>query len=218
MGRLDDSELVVKFWKPHGVMTAFTDRAGRETLADYIAVADIYAAGRLDRDSEGLLVLTRSKRLRGLLMDPEVGHPRTYLVQVEGIPDREDLGLLACGLELKDGPTLAARVELLGEPPSLPPRRVPIRVRPTVPDSWLRLTLTEGRNRQVRRMTAAVGHPTLRLVREAIGPVNLDGLTPGGWHALDDDEVSAVWSSVRRAGSTSRRARGRRPPGPRWPD
>jgi len=198
-------------------MTAFTDHEGRETLADYIDVPGIYAAGRLDRDSEGLLVLTGSKRLRGLLMDPGIGHPRTYLVQVEGIPDRGALERLASGVELKDGSTLPTQVERLVEPPLLPPRRVPIRVRRSVPDCWLRIRLTEGRNRQVRRMTAAVGHPTLRLVREAIGPVTIDGLTPGEWQALDDHDVAALWSSVRRAESTSRPARAQRPRGPRWP-
>ncbi len=206
---LNDPELVVRFWKPHGVMTAFTDREGRETLADHIDVPDIYAAGRLDRDSEGLLILARSKHLRGLLMDPEVGHPRTYLVQVEGVPDDDAINRLCEGVRLKDGMSRPAEASLLPEPPELPPRRVPIRVRRTVPDSWIRLTLTEGRNRQVRRMTAAVGHPTLRLVRESIGPIGLDGLSPGEWDVLDDGARGSLWASVRRSGSTSRRAHGR---------
>lgn len=190
-------------------MTAFTDRDGRETLADYIAVPDIYAAGRLDRDSEGLLVLTRSKRLRGLLMDPLVGHPRTYLVQVEGVPDSEAIQRLIDGVELKDGRTRPARAELLADEPDLPARRVPIRVRKSIPDSWIRLTLTEGRNRQVRRMTAAVGYPTLRLVRESIGPIGIDGLAPGQWAALTAEERDSLWASVKQAESSSRSDRGR---------
>jgi len=209
-----DPEMVVKFWKPHGVLTAFTDREGRETLSDYIDVPDIYAAGRLDRDSEGLLVLTRSKRLRGLLMDPDVGHPRTYLVQVEGVPDAAALQELADRVDLKDGPTRKAVVEPLGEPPRLPPRRVPIRIRRSVPDTWIRLHLTEGRNRQVRRMTAAVGYPTLRIVREAIGPVSLENLSPGDWLPLDADEVEDLWASVRSATETNRQALGPRRQGP----
>jgi len=210
MANLHDPELVVKFWKPHGVLTAFTDREGRETLADYIDVAEIYSAGRLDFDSEGLLLLTRSRKLRGLLMDPEIGHPRTYLVQVEGIPDAESLRRLERGVNLKDGLSRPADAELLERPPVLPPRSVPIRVRKSVPDSWIRLCLTEGRNRQVRRMTAAVGYPTLRLVRESIGPISLNALEPGGWLALDETETGDLWTSVRRAGSTSRSGRGRR--------
>jgi len=213
---LDDPELVVRFWKPHGVMTAFTDRDGRETLADLICVPDIYAAGRLDRDSEGLLVLTRSKRLRGLLMDPRVGHPRTYLVQVEGIPDSNAVAHLAAGVELKDGLSRPAQAELLATEPDLPARRVPIRIRKSIPDSWMRLTLTEGRNRQVRRMTAAVGHPTLRLVRESIGPIVLDGLSPGHWEALSGAERESLWESVRQAGSSSRPGPGRPRREPRW--
>lgn len=208
MTPIPDPELVVRFWKPHGVLTAFTDREGRETLADHIDIPDIYAAGRLDRDSEGLLVLTRSKKLRGLLMDPEIGHPRTYLVQVEGVPDTDALRKLERGLVLKDGPTRPTLLESLSEPPDLPPRRVPIRVRQSVPDSWIRIQLTEGRNRQVRRMTAAVGYPTLRLVREAIGTVSLDRLAPGEWKRLTPDEVDDLWDSVRRAKATSRQDRG----------
>lgn len=218
MSSLDDPELVVRFWKPHGVMTAFTDRDGRENLGDHISVPDIYAAGRLDRDSEGLLVLTRSKRLRGLLMDPEVGHPRTYLVQVEGIPDPDAIAGLASGVDLKDGRTRPARAELLADEPTLPPRRVPIRVRKSIPDSWLRITLTEGRNRQIRRMTAAVGHPTLRLVRESIGPIGLEGLNPGHWEILTETSRESLWESVRRSGSTSRQGRGRHRQGRRSPD
>ena len=212
---MDDPDLVLRFWKPHGVMTAFTDRDGRETLADHIDVPDVYAAGRLDRDSEGLLLLTRGKKLRTQLMRPDIGHPRTYLVQVEGVPDETARRHLEAGVDLKDGRSLPATCELLAEPPPLPERRVPIRVRKSIPDSWLRLTLTEGRNRQVRRMTAAVGFPTLRLVRERIGPITLDGLAEGEWQPLRRAEVDALRGSLRAAESTSRPASGRRRRGPR---
>ena len=187
-----DPDLVLRLWKPHGVMTAFTDKDGRETLADHIDVPDVYAAGRLDRDSEGLLLLTRSKQLRTQLMRPDIGHPRTYLVQVEGIP-----------------------AEMLDVAPDLPERVPPIRVRKSVPDCWIRLTLSEGKNRQVRRMTAAVGHPTLRLVRERIGPIGLDGLAPGRWEALDDEERAALRLSLSEAEATSRPGPGRRRRAPR---
>jgi pseudouridine synthase len=200
-------------------MTAFTDRDGRETLADYIDVPDIYAAGRLDRDSEGLLLLARGKHLRTQLMRPDIGHPRSYLVQVEGVPTAKVLRELRDGLDLKDGRTRPAEVELLDESPQLPERRVPIRVRQTVPDRWLKITLTEGKNRQVRRMTAAVGHPTLRLVRSEIGNISLGGLAPGEWQVVSDvDRIalraalsarSANSESTNRPGNGPRR-RGRR--------
>ena len=210
-----DPDLVLRFWKPHGVMTAFTDKDGRETLADHIDVPDVYAAGRLDRDSEGLLLLTRSKQLRTQLMRPDIGHPRTYLVQVEGIPDLEALRRLDQGVDLKDGRTRPATAEMLDVAPDLPERVPPIRVRKSVPDCWIRLTLSEGKNRQVRRMTAAVGHPTLRLVRERIGPIGLDGLAPGRWEALDDEERAALRLSLSEAEATSRPGPGRRRRAPR---
>jgi 23S rRNA pseudouridine2457 synthase len=206
-----DPDLVIRFWKPHGVLTAFTDREGRATLADHIDVPDVYAAGRLDRDSEGLLLLTRGTHFRTQLMRPDIGHPRTYLAQVEGIPDADALTALERGVDLKDGPTRPARAELLAAAPELPDRDPPIRVRKTVPDRWIRLTLTEGRNRQVRRMTAAVGHPTLRLVRERVGPIGLDGLGPGEWEVLGPDDRDALRDSLMAAaGSSSRRGSGRR--------
>lgn len=191
---------IIKFWKPYGVLTQFTDAQGRPTLADYIRVPNVYAAGRLDMDSEGLLILTDSARLKTRLMNPSFQHPRVYLVQVEYIPDEAALRRLREGIDLKDGRTRPACVERLENPPDLPERPVPVRFRKNVPDCWLRLTLTEGRNRQVRRMTAAVGHPTLRLVREAIGPVTLAGLKPGEWRALTPAEVAALWASVFRSG------------------
>ncbi|MEM7140629.1 MAG: pseudouridine synthase [Actinomycetota bacterium] len=205
----DDPDLVLRFWKPHGVMTAFTDRDGRATLADFIDVPGVYAAGRLDRDSEGLLLLTRGKRLRTQLMRPDIGHPRTYLAQVEGLPSDDALHHLATGVDLKDGRTRPAEAERLESAPALPERDPPIRVRQTVPDCWIRLTLTEGKNRQVRRMTAAVGHPTLRLVRERIGPIGYDGLAPGEWRPLEPRDVDALRRSLREAESTSPPARGR---------
>ncbi len=212
---LNDPDLVLRFWKPFGCLTAFTDREGRETLADYVDVADVYPAGRLDRDSEGLLLLARNPNLRGDLTDATIGHPRRYLVQVEGVPDAAALAALAAGVTLRDGPTRPATVRLLDEPPVLPERSVPIRVRKTVPDRWLELTLTEGRNRQVRRMTAAVGYPTLRLVRVGIGPIGLDGLSPGQWLPLADEQRQQLDLSLRQAKGTSRSGVARRRRGPR---
>jgi 23S rRNA pseudouridine2457 synthase len=187
---------ILRFWKPFNVLTQFTDPEGRATLADYIAVKGVYAAGRLDYDSEGLLILTDNARLKTRLTDPTFAHPRTYLVQVERIPDEAALKRLRDGVELNDGLTRPAQVELLDAPPDLPERPVPIRARKTVPDCWLRLTLTEGRNRQVRRMTAAIGHPTLRLVRWAVGPITLAGLTPGEWAQLDPQQAESLWQSA----------------------
>ncbi|GAB4574239.1 MAG: pseudouridine synthase [Anaerolineae bacterium] len=187
---------VIRFWKPYGVLSKFTDPEGRPTLAEYIDVPGVYAAGRLDYDSEGLLILTDSGALNARLTQPRFAHPRTYLVQVERIPDEAALQALREGVLIKGGRTRPAQVERLPEPPDLPPRPVPIRVRKTVPDCWLRLTLTEGRNRQVRRMTAAVGHPTLRLVRWAVGPITLAGLAPGEWAELTPAEREALWHSA----------------------
>ena len=187
---------IIRFWKPYGVLTQFTDSQGRPTLADYISIPNVYAAGRLDMDSEGLLLLTDSVRLKTRLTDPKFEHPRTYLAQVERIPDEAALQRLREGLELGDGWTRPAIVEQLTKPPNLPERSVPIRYRKNVPDCWIKLTLTEGRNRQVRRMTAAVGHPTLRLVRWAIGPITLEGLQPGEWKTLSKDEENRLWKSA----------------------
>jgi pseudouridine synthase len=179
---------ILRFWKPYGVLTQFTDKEGRPTLADYINVPGVYAAGRLDHDSEGLLLLTDSGSLNVRLTDPEYAHPRTYWAQVERVPDETALQRLRDGVDLNDGQTRPAQARLI-ETPDLPERPVPIRYRKNVPTAWLELTLTEGRNRQVRRMTAAVGHPTLRLVRWAIGMVTLAGLQPGQWEMLDEAAV-----------------------------
>ena len=175
--------LLVLFNKPYGVLSQFSDRGSstpRATLSDFIDVPDVYPAGRLDRDSEGLLVLTDDGRLQARIADPRYKSPKTYLVQVEGMPDPTALARLRAGVRLADGPTAPAHVEAI-DPPALWPRDPPIRFRASVPDSWLRLTIREGRNRQVRRMTAAVGHPTLRLVRWRVGNWTLDDLPPGTW-------------------------------------
>lgn len=182
----------LKLFKPYGVLTQFTDSAGRATLKDFVPVAGVYPVGRLDRDSEGLLLLTDDGGLAHRLTDPRFGHPRTYLVQVERIPDRVALEALRCGVLLNDGRTRPAEVALLDDPPALPERAVPIRYRKMVPTAWLRMVLHEGRNRQVRRMTAAVGYPTLRLVRVAIGPIELGELQPGQWRDLSPPECSAL--------------------------
>lgn len=183
---------LIRFWKPYDVLTKFTDAEGRPTLADYIKLPDIYAAGRLDRDSEGLLLLTDSGRIATRLTDPAFAHPRTYLAQVERIPDAAALRQLEKGVKVQDYVTRPAKVRLLETPPDLPERPVPIRYRKNVPDAWLELTLTEGRNRQVRRMTAAVGHPTLRLVRWSVGEITLAGLQPGEWQALAKREIDSI--------------------------
>ena len=172
------------FNKPFGVLCQFTSDGGRPCLADHVAVPDVYPAGRLDRDSEGLLVLTSDGRLQHRISDPIHRLAKTYLAQVEGEPGEAQLVALRGGVALKDGPTRPARARLI-EPPALWPRDPPVRFRKTVADSWLELELREGRNRQARRMTAAVGLPTLRLVRVSIGPWRLDGLAPGKSRRLD---------------------------------
>src|SRR6187551_1660505 len=174
---------LILFNKPYGVLSQFTDRgseAVRQTLSDFIDVPGVYPAGRLDRDSEGLLLLCDDGRLQARIADPRFKMAKTYLVQVEGEPGEASLERLRKGVALKDGPTRPAEAERIPAP-ELWPRDPPIRVRQSVPDSWLRLAIREGRNRQVRRMTAAVGHPTLRLVRWAIGAWTLEGLAPGEW-------------------------------------
>ena len=169
--------------KPFNVMSAFTDREGRPTLADYVPVKGVYPAGRLDRDSEGLLLLTDDGALQARISEPRFHLPKTYLVQVEGIPSDDSLQQLRNGVQLNDGLTRPAQAQRI-ETPSLWPRQPPVRTRASIPDCWISLTISEGRNRQVRRMTAAVGHPTLRLVRWQIGDWTLDGLVPGQWREL----------------------------------
>ncbi len=175
--------MLVAFNKPYGVLCQFTDRSDppRRTLAEFGLPADVYPAGRLDFDSEGLLLLTDDGALAHRLTDPRHKQWKTYVVQVEGVPGAAQLQALRDGVALNDGDTLPARVRLLDAPPALWPRDPPVRFRKTVPDAWLELSIREGRNRQVRRMTAAVGLPTLRLVRIATGGQSLGGLAPGEW-------------------------------------
>ncbi|MCO5172110.1 MAG: pseudouridine synthase [Planctomycetes bacterium] len=194
---------VVALWKPYGHLSQWTPRAGHPGLGDLLAAdpgggrgprGPLRAVGRLDHDSEGLLLLTDDGALTHRLTDPRFAHPRTYWAQVERVPDDEALRRLARGVALGDGTTRPAAARLLDGEPPLPPRDPPIRARKTVPTAWLELTLTEGRNRQVRRMTAAVGHPTLRLVRVAVGRLRLLdlGLAPGASRDLGATEVRAA--------------------------
>jgi 23S rRNA pseudouridine2457 synthase len=183
---------LIRFNKPFGVLPQFTDAglgaSARPTLADYIDLPGVYPAGRLDKDSEGLMMLTDDGRQQARISDPGHKMAKTYLVQVEGVPDDGALKAWRVGITLKDGPTRPAQARLIGPPPNLWPRTPPIRVRKSIPDTWIELTLREGRNRQVRRMTAALGHPTLRLIRWRIGAWSLDGLVPGAWADVEGGE------------------------------
>lgn len=170
--------------KPYGVICQFSAHPLHPTLRDHIAQPGFYPAGRLDTDSEGLLLLTNDGQLQQRIADPRWKLPKTYWVQVEGVPTDEQLAILSAGVDLDDFVTLPAQAERLA-PPAIWPRQPPIRVRKTIADSWLALTIREGKNRQVRRMTAKVGLPTLRLVRVAIGPWQIDDMPPGAWRQLD---------------------------------
>lgn len=181
------------FYKPYGVLCQFTqDTPERQTLKDYIDIPKIYPVGRLDWDSEGLVLLTDNGKLQHRLSDPKFGHERTYWVQVERIPDVVAIEKLTKGVEIQDYRTKPAKVSLLPEEPNLPERDPPIRFRKNVPTAWLELVLTEGKNRQVRRMTAAVGFPTLRLVRVKIGKLGLDGLRLGDFRELEMNEIASL--------------------------
>lgn len=197
--------------KPFDVLCQFTDSEGRATLAEFISEKGLYPAGRLDRDSEGLVLLTDDGPLQHCIAHPAAKLEKEYWVQVEGLPDDSALEQLRRGVELKEGLTRRALVARL-DAPSLWPRNPPIRYRASIPDSWLSLTISEGRNRQVRRMTAAVGHPTLRLLRWRIGPWRLDGLQPGQWRELPPSEVETFARQCQRLktrGPSGNRSRGR---------
>lgn len=182
---------LILFNKPYDVLSQFTDKGTegnpRRTLSEFIDVPGVYAAGRLDRDSEGLMVLTDDGRLQARITSPRAQTPKTYWAQVEGTPTEDQLQALREGVTLKDGPTRPAKARLIDAPPGLWPRTPPVRYRKSVPDAWLELTITEGRNRQVRRMTAAVGLPTLRLIRARVGNWSLDDLAPGDWRDASED-------------------------------
>jgi len=179
----------LRFNKPFQVLTQFTDETGRQTLADFIAVAGVYPAGRLDRDSEGLLLLTDDGPLQNRISHPHHKLKKIYWVQVDGEISSEAIEQLRCGIALKDGMTKPAQVSVIEPPAVLWPRNPPIRMRAEIPTSWISLEISEGRNRQVRRMTAAAGFPTLRLIRYAIGPITLDGLQPGVYDEVDDQQL-----------------------------
>ena len=193
----ENTPRTIAFNKPYGVLPCFTDADGRPTLAEFIDLQGVYAAGRLDLDSEGLLLLTSDGKLAHYITDPQHKLPKVYLAQIEHVPNEEALEQLREGVVLNGKKTKLAEVRLLTGDPQLPERPVPIRFRKNVPTAWIEMTLREGLNRQVRRMTAAVGHPTLRLVRVAIGPIVLGGIQPGEWRDLTSSEIEQIYSATR---------------------
>ncbi len=193
------SRIYLAFFKPFDILCQFSPgEPGQRTLAEFEFPPDVYPVGRLDTDSEGLLILSDDTRMNKALLAPEHGHERTYYAQVDNIPDEEALNRLRKGVVIQGRETLPCRAELFEQEPALPPRSVPIRFRKNIPTSWISLTLTEGKNRQVRKMTAAVGHPTLRLVRWSIGAVTLGelDLQPGEWLALDPQQVERLFKNA----------------------
>jgi 23S rRNA pseudouridine2457 synthase len=189
--------MILAFHKPYGVLSQFTpDGSPNRTLAEFGLPKGVYTLGRLDADSEGLLLLSDEAGLNTRLLDPEYGHVRRYWAQVERIPAPEALAQLQRGVAVQDYKTRPCRAWILDPRPEVPPRDPPIRVRKNVPDCWIALELTEGKNRQVRRMTAAIGHPTLRLMRVRIGALDLDGLLPGAWRELDDTDRRLIFESA----------------------
>ncbi|MBD6615807.1 rRNA large subunit pseudouridine synthase E [Komarekiella sp. 'clone 1'] len=193
------------FHKPYGVLSQFTQESPKHsTLKDYIDVPDVYPVGRLDWDSEGFLLLTNDGQLQHRLAHPRFGHERTYWVQVERIPDADAINKLQTGVEIQDYRTLPAKVRLLLQEPLVCDRNPPIRFRKNVPTAWLEMALTEGKNRQVRRMTAAVGFPTLRLIRVSIVHLQLDGLQPGQWRDLTSSELKSLHNSPKAHKSNSK--------------
>ena len=185
------SPRLILFNKPWGVLSQFTPEGRWRGLKDFINIPGVYVAGRLDADSEGLLLLTSDGQLQARISDPRFKLKKTYWVQVEGEPNEAALVALRNGVVLNDGPTRPASAQRIGTPPGLWQRDPPVRHRKAIPTTWIELGIREGRNRQVRRMTAAVGHPTLRLIRAAVGPHALDGLVPGNWREADVDQESS---------------------------